>query len=434
MKITFSSTASSFYKTPYPSSTLHLTDSLLILHHPRLSLLHRRSRSSITPLPQSLSFSFDADEFRYLLHAVFCRCSLKLVSVVAAASTSSSRRRWFSDLVVASPVEDYFLYIDDLKNPDKEEAEKITQPNLDALGEDYSVCCQGTAFFPLQSCMNHSCSPNAKAFKRDEDRDGQATIIAVRPIRKGEEIATGFSMYVDWRMALVAWAVMPCHFIDSLIQAKSAKGFSGDYAASHFELVALASESSANIRTIASFFHEEHERGLHFHENFDIDEETRFSSVARGKGVDDSGYDENEDILLTSIHCQESGRSWLIRSEPSSSNLMSTAQNSMDKVVDNGIANLKHYHSQYKEHIMNLLNDGESSVKSIINVIDERVRSFNQSIVPYLIFQRDGQLEDHECRDVHISPQEWIMLALARHIRNALKDYEEDEDDTEDYS
>ncbi|QHN91430.1 Histone-lysine N-methyltransferase [Arachis hypogaea] len=41
-----------------------------------------------------------------------------------------------SDLVVASPVEDYFLYIDDQKNPEKEEAEKITQPILDALGED----------------------------------------------------------------------------------------------------------------------------------------------------------------------------------------------------------------------------------------------------------------------------------------------------------
>lgn len=26
----------------------------------------------------------------------------------------------------------------------------------------------GTAFFPLQSCMNHSCRPNAKAFKREE--------------------------------------------------------------------------------------------------------------------------------------------------------------------------------------------------------------------------------------------------------------------------
>lgn len=40
------------------------------------------------------------------------------------------------------------------------------------------------------------------------------------------------------------------------------------------------------------------ERGLYH--NFDIDEETRFSSVYRGKGVDDSGYDENEDRLLDS--------------------------------------------------------------------------------------------------------------------------------------
>ncbi|KAL5082047.1 hypothetical protein RYX36_010468 [Vicia faba] len=98
------------------------------------------------------------------------------------------------DLVVASPVEDYFLYIDEMTNPDKEEAEKITQPILDALGEDYSTCCEGTAFFPLQSCMNHSCCPNAKAFKRDEDRDGQATIIALRSICKGEEITIS---YVD---------------------------------------------------------------------------------------------------------------------------------------------------------------------------------------------------------------------------------------------
>ncbi|RYR63010.1 hypothetical protein Ahy_A04g020784 isoform G [Arachis hypogaea] len=193
MKIMFSSMASSFYKTLHPSSTPLLTDLLLILHHRRLSPLHRRSRSSITPLPQYLSFSFDADEFRYLLHAVFCRCSLKLVSVVAAASTYSSRRRWFSDLVVASPVEDYFLYIDDLKNPDKEEAEKITQPYLDALGEDYSELL----FFPLQSCMNHSCSSNAKAFKRDEDRDGQAAIIAVRPIRKGKEVGFTVSLPDD---------------------------------------------------------------------------------------------------------------------------------------------------------------------------------------------------------------------------------------------
>ncbi|KAF5960275.1 hypothetical protein HYC85_001484 [Camellia sinensis] len=71
-------------------------------------------------------------------------------------------------------------------------------------------------------------------------------------------IATIVSIKVCWRMGLVAWAVMPCHFIGGLIQAKSAKGFSGDNAAAHSELVALASEAAANIKTIASFCHEEH--------------------------------------------------------------------------------------------------------------------------------------------------------------------------------
>ncbi|CAH2053070.1 unnamed protein product [Thlaspi arvense] len=96
------------------------------------------------------------------------------------------------DLVVASPVEDYFLYIDDLPDAEKEEAEEITRPFLDALGDEYSDCCQGTAFFPLQSCMNHSCCPNAKAFKREEDRDGQAVIIALRRISKNEEVTISY--------------------------------------------------------------------------------------------------------------------------------------------------------------------------------------------------------------------------------------------------
>lgn len=96
------------------------------------------------------------------------------------------------DLVVASPVEDYFLYIDDLPDAEKEETEEITRPFLDALGDEYSDCCQGTAFFPLQSCMNHSCCPNAKAFKREEDRDGQAVIIALRRISKNEEVTISY--------------------------------------------------------------------------------------------------------------------------------------------------------------------------------------------------------------------------------------------------
>ncbi|KAK7335854.1 hypothetical protein VNO80_27946 [Phaseolus coccineus] len=40
------------------------------------------------------------------------------------------------------------------------------------------------------------------------------------------------------------------------------------------------------------------ERGFHLHGDFDIDEETRFSSVYRGKRADDSGFDE--DVLFDS--------------------------------------------------------------------------------------------------------------------------------------
>ncbi|KAJ0113528.1 hypothetical protein Patl1_02063 [Pistacia atlantica] len=87
------------------------------------------------------------------------------------------------------------------------EAELVTRPILDSLGDDYSICCQGTAFFPLQSCMNHSCCPNAKAFKREEDRDGQATIIACRPISKGEEVTISYideDLPYEERQALLA--------------------------------------------------------------------------------------------------------------------------------------------------------------------------------------------------------------------------------------
>ncbi|KAG9454213.1 hypothetical protein H6P81_007117 [Aristolochia fimbriata] len=111
------------------------------------------------------------------------------------------------DLVVASPVEDYFIFIDDLPHPEKEEVDRITRPFLDALGDDYSICCQGTAFFPIQSCMNHSCSPNAKAFKRDEDRDGQAVITTMRLISEGEEITISYideDLPYEERQALLA--------------------------------------------------------------------------------------------------------------------------------------------------------------------------------------------------------------------------------------
>ncbi|KAK8562661.1 hypothetical protein V6N13_018767 [Hibiscus sabdariffa] len=71
------------------------------------------------------------------------------------------------------------------------------------------------------------------------------TIISGRTVSL-KLIATVVSMVVNSRMGLVAWAVMPYHFIGGLIEAKFAKGFAGDSAAIHHKVV-------ANIRTIASF-------------------------------------------------------------------------------------------------------------------------------------------------------------------------------------
>ncbi|TYI78782.1 hypothetical protein E1A91_D06G238200v1 [Gossypium mustelinum] len=51
------------------------------------------------------------------------------------------------------------------------------------------------------------------------------------------------------------------------------------------------------------------ERGLDLHDNFDIDEEMRYSSVYRGRGLDDSGYEEEEDILLDSQNIETFGDS-----------------------------------------------------------------------------------------------------------------------------
>ncbi|XP_024526796.1 histone-lysine N-methyltransferase ATXR2 [Selaginella moellendorffii] len=96
------------------------------------------------------------------------------------------------DVVVASPVENYFLYIQDLEPALKEQTEQITRPLFEALGEKYASFCQGSGFFALHSCINHSCEPNAKAFKRDEDINGNAVIIATRKIMKGEQIFTSY--------------------------------------------------------------------------------------------------------------------------------------------------------------------------------------------------------------------------------------------------
>ncbi|KAG5061711.1 hypothetical protein JHK87_002740 [Glycine soja] len=101
-------------------------------------------------------------------------------------------------------------------------------------------------------------------------------------------------------------------------------------------------------------------------------------------------------------------------------NALENKQISMDKVIENSIADLKHYHSKCRDEIMNLLGDGESSIKSIINAIDEKVWSFDLSTVPNLTPQRDAEPEESECADLHISPQAKPVSESKRNSPSAL--------------
>ena len=100
------------------------------------------------------------------------------------------------EIAVASHVEDYFLHVDDLEDgsAEKEAAELITGPLLDALDTGYCAPCEGTGFFALQSCINSDCDPNVAPLKDDDDRDGSCVLVAKRPIRAGEELTM---CYVD---------------------------------------------------------------------------------------------------------------------------------------------------------------------------------------------------------------------------------------------
>ncbi|KAG2493085.1 hypothetical protein HYH03_008748 [Edaphochlamys debaryana] len=94
-------------------------------------------------------------------------------------------------VAVASPVEDYFLAVDEMEEgPDKEAVAKLTQPLLDALDAEYAASAEATAFLALQSCINHSCDPACTAACDTGDRT--ATVLAQRDIKAGEEITLSY--------------------------------------------------------------------------------------------------------------------------------------------------------------------------------------------------------------------------------------------------
>jgi hypothetical protein len=92
------------------------------------------------------------------------------------------------DVVVESPVENYFLLIDDLQEPERAEAMRVCGPLLDALDADYATPLDGTGFFPFVACANHDCEPAAASRKGINDVDGGAVLVAQRALKAGEEV------------------------------------------------------------------------------------------------------------------------------------------------------------------------------------------------------------------------------------------------------
>ncbi|XP_075673958.1 uncharacterized protein LOC142643291 isoform X4 [Castanea sativa] len=74
------------------------------------------------------------------------------------------------------------------------------------------------------------------------------------------------------------------------------------------------------------------------------------------------------------------------------------------KMIKDGIAELHQYHYQHRVQIMNLLEDGKSYMKSVVDMIEKNIRQFEVSRVQSLGSPRgEEKSEEYECRDVHMA-------------------------------
>lgn len=92
-----------------------------------------------------------------------------------------------------SPVPEYLEAIDDLSEADKAAVQPMLQPilaSIDVCAEELKV--EGTAFYALQSCINHSCQPNAHALRSDDHANSFAVILAKQDIPAGAEVTISY--------------------------------------------------------------------------------------------------------------------------------------------------------------------------------------------------------------------------------------------------
>ncbi|PSC68405.1 SET domain-containing [Micractinium conductrix] len=94
-------------------------------------------------------------------------------------------------IFVPSPLHRWLAALEALPDSQRAVAYKAAGPFIATLPDELPGC-EGNAFYGLHSCCNHSCAPNAEAFKREGDQDGDAVILALRPVSAGEEITLSY--------------------------------------------------------------------------------------------------------------------------------------------------------------------------------------------------------------------------------------------------
>ena len=93
----------------------------------------------------------------------------------------------------SSPLQEYIEAVEDLPPADRSTIQAILDPLLGEMGLDtQEVCVEGTAFYAVQSCINHSCQPNAQASRCEDSPNTFAVIVAKEDISVGDEITISY--------------------------------------------------------------------------------------------------------------------------------------------------------------------------------------------------------------------------------------------------
>jgi hypothetical protein len=72
-------------------------------------------------------------------------------------------------------------------------------------------------------------------------------------------------------------------------------------------------------------------------------------------------------------------------------------------MVMEGITELHHYHSHHRVQITSLLSKERSHIKSIIDMVEEKIKQFDVISEQDLVPCRVVRLQENEFRDVHMS-------------------------------